>query len=92
MLAGGRESLAMQFLVGPRADPDGVLQMVGTVCYHYLRAQVRDLGRTPLLWSGILNVPCLIDHGTEVVDCPIAGEGCPGTTLNSVHLYIIENG
>ena len=71
----------MQFLVGPRTDHDGALQMVGTVCYRYLRAQVRDLGRTPLLWSGILNVPCLIDHGTEVEGCPSAGEDSPGIVL-----------
>ena len=43
----GRESLAMQFPMGPSADPDGVLQMVGTVCYLCLRAQVSNLGRTP---------------------------------------------
>ena len=44
---GGRESLAMQFPMGPSADPDSVLQMVGTVCHLGLRAQVSSLGRTP---------------------------------------------
>lgn len=44
----------MQFPMGPSADPDGVEQMVGTVCYLYLRAHDGNLGRTPLLWSGIL--------------------------------------
>ena len=43
----GRESLAMQFPMGPSADPDSVLQMVGTVCHLGLRAQVSSLGRTP---------------------------------------------